>query len=462
MKLFNKFLKHSRLPNTYWRTLLCEKLFAYLIGFSIILLVYKSKFLVIIFSNFFLLIYQLVTDYHQLLSDWFPYGINVDYIRGEDMMRLYNVFATNILLINIVVLLFINQNLFCIYLDSTKIFDSFKKDMYYWVSLLGISFFTFFYIFFDPTNGIINFYNMSFPSVIGYREVLLESFYNRYYLLCFYKLLAIYIAFASKDLSLGYRLLIWFLFIFLIKLAYLNSCFIVDAGLFFLIANPAIANLDYFSWKVYFDSLLAHSSGQGKKIPENYIKPDYPQPKYKVEGLYSTIAHWRESEQDLEKRHVSCRPWYDAAAACGLLEKTPSSRVFERVVVGSDAGIDMALNHKIGEGTRKNMQIWQKCMNFEPTPPGLPGSVDPTEKEVNKKTSKLGRPLRGPLKSRKNFSEIGEETNWIEASLLTKKISEVQFPDKKILSNDFSLYNQEGKQVKVYHETSCRLPIKKD
>lgn len=237
----------------------------------------------------------------------------------------------------------------------------------------------------------------------------------------------------------------------------MESAFIVDAGLFFLVANPAIANLDYFSWKAYLGSLLSYSSGEDKKVPEKYIKPDYPHPSYDVSGAYSTFFHSVESKETLEKRHVSCRPWYDAAAACGLMEKTVGSRIFETTVVGSDFGIDAALHRKIGEGTKKNMTIWKNCMNFE-TPPGLPGSVDPTETQ---KTPKIRGTLRGNLKSTKSFSPFGEETNWIEPSTLTEKKVPI-LPQSKILSNDFKVFDTKGNEVKVYHDTTLRLPTKKD
>ena len=379
-------------------------------------------------------------------------------------MLLLNVFWTNIILINIIILLFVNQNLFCLNLNSTKFFDSLKKDIFYWIVFFIICFFTIFYIFYDVHNCIINYYFFNFPLGSPYRNVLLEPFYNRYYLLCFYKLLAIYVAFASKNLSLGYRLLVWFVLIFFIKLAYMESAFIVDAGLFFLVANPAIANLDYFSWKVYLDSLLAYSSGEDKKVPEKYIKPEYPQPAYDIKGVYSTFLHSIESKETLEKRHVSCRPWYDAAAACGLMEKTAGSRIFESVVKGSDFGVDAALHRKIGEGAKKNMTIWQNCMNFEPVL-GLPGSLDPTEKQNSSKTSKIRGTLRGTLKSSKSFAQFGEETNWIEPSIFTKNVTAlpaIKVPEIKILSNDFSVYDEKGKEVKVHHNTTLRLPTKKD
>jgi hypothetical protein len=35
-------------------------------------------------------------------------------------------------------------------------------------------------------------------------------------------------------------------------------------------------------------------------------------------------------------------------------------------------------------------------------------------------------------------------------------------PEIKILSNDFSVYDEKGKEVKVHHNTTLRLPTKKD
>jgi hypothetical protein len=49
-------------------------------------------------------------------------------------------------------------------------------------------------------------------------------------------------------------------------------------------------------------------------------------------------------------------------------------------------------------------------MNFEPVL-GLPGSLDPTEKQNSSKTSKIRGTLRGTLKSSKSFAQFGEETN---------------------------------------------------
>lgn len=225
--------------------------------YHFILLGYKFKYFFIIFTSFFQWINILIFDYYELLSEWFPYGVNLVNISIRDLMLVYNVFGANIIFINILILFFINHNSFCLNLDKKKLFDSFKNDLFYWICFSFILFFTTFFIFTDPTNGIIHLHYFYLPLGAPFKEILLDSFHSRYCLLCIYKLLVIYLVFGSKNLSLRYRLSVWFALTFFIKLAYLNSCFIVDSGLFFLVANPYFANLNTFEWDVFLKAFLA-------------------------------------------------------------------------------------------------------------------------------------------------------------------------------------------------------------
>lgn len=246
---------------------------SYLIKFNFILLVYKSKFLVILLVSVIQVVFYFIFDISSLIS-LDLYGISLKGVKQEDIVLLYNIFAVNMLLINIIMLVFINQNLFVFDFDVRKHFESLKKDSLYWVSLFIVILFTLYYILYFPFKEIMTLYYLYSDCGIKYNLFLLGEFNSRYMLMSVYKILAIYVAFGSSNRPLGYRLLTWFFLITLLKIASLNSCYIVDAMVYFLAVHPEVVNLKDFSWRLCFDSVMSYlmEDGNRKMTQEERIK----------------------------------------------------------------------------------------------------------------------------------------------------------------------------------------------
>ena len=285
---FQKWFKFSWLPNTYWKTVLYEKVLKFLTIFNSILLIYKSKFVFVLIISVIQMTFLLLFNTLALI-DWNIYGISLKDVKPQDIVLLYNIFAVNMLLINIAMLVFVNQNLFIFDFDIKKLPGSLKKDYSYWISLFLVVSFTFYFILYFPFQEIVNLYYLYSPCGIKFNLFLLGEFNSRYTLLSVYKILAIYVAFGSSNRSLGYRLLMWLFLITLIKIASLNSCMIVDAMVCFLAVHPEVVNLKDYSWKLCFESIMSYlMEDRNRKMSQEEIIKNLEEENKKMKEVLDT------------------------------------------------------------------------------------------------------------------------------------------------------------------------------
>ena len=298
----------------YFIKALRERILPYLIGFNFILLVYKSKFLIILVISTLQILYFFIFN-PMVLVDWNIYGISLSGVSTEDIRLLYNVFGTNILLVNIFFLIFMNQNLFLFDFDKKRFFESLKRDHSYWICLALALILTFYFSTSWPSGEIVNIHFLGSPCGLPYRQLLLDQFNFRSCLIFILRLLAIYVAFASHNRSLFYRLLVWLFLIFLLRIGSLNSSFIVDVLVCFIVANPEINNLKDFNWKIYFESVFSLSmenktETDGQKIQRLEKSAQIMRDALKTNDKNMDIMKeaLEKSEKSLQKRRESIDP----------------------------------------------------------------------------------------------------------------------------------------------------------
>ena len=340
------------------KNLLKEKIFTYLIGFNLILLLYKSKFVLTLFWNLFQGSYLFLFHISHFIK-WDFYGICLAQITQKDLITIYNIFGANILLLNIFFLCYMNKNSFQFTFKFSKniLVESFKKDFFYFITLSIVTLITLHQVFLFPGGDIMNIDYLYTPCGIPFKNFLLDPYYVRYFILCIYKLLSLYVSFGSENTSLIYRLLTWMVLMIIIKVASMNSAFIVDAGLCFLAAHPDLGNFNNFTLKIYFDSFFAYCM-EGRKENESQKRD------YKLTNWSSTWMHFWESQEDFEKRISICRHHRSDALACEQIKKNLAACIAAYAcpeTLGKVAETDMqaARGKCLSEHTAK----YRNCMN---------------------------------------------------------------------------------------------------
>ena len=312
-----------------------------------------------------------------VLVDWNIYGVSLSGVSLEDIKLVCNIFATNILLINILFLIFMNQNLFIFDFNKKKLFESLKRDYSYWATLFLIILFTFYYMISWPTGDIMNIYFLYSPCGIEFKPFLLGEFNSRYTLLSVYKILAIYVAFGSSNRSLGYRLLIWFILIVLIKIASFNSAFIVDVLVCSLTASYDVDNLKLLYWKIYFESLLSYSSNSGsesesesedqkeiKKLRKSLEKRRDSVETPPATSFASQWMRWTESTAELHERLNDCHDKVGSGLDCGRSRQTTISQAVELGYPSSGAVLAKTEGDMdSGERVISKYQQFSDCVN---------------------------------------------------------------------------------------------------
>jgi hypothetical protein len=234
------------------------------ISFGFVILLYKIKFIYLLGVTLLDFAHFILFDINEISSIFRPFGIIIEQIEWKDLVLLNNVLFTSFTLLNITILLIVNKNYFFIPSGFEIHLESFKKDPFYWISLILIISYTLWSISFVHT-GITNYeFILKIYGGLPFKETLLEPFHLRHGVYSLYKILIIYLAFCSKNTSLGYKLAIWLVLTFLIKYSQAISGFFVDAGLCFLIMNPYLENFTNIGWNCFLYALVSYSCGDEK------------------------------------------------------------------------------------------------------------------------------------------------------------------------------------------------------
>lgn len=347
-----------------------ERIVPYLIGLNFILLMFKSKFLFVLIISTIQISYLFIFN-PMVLINWDIYGISLSSVSVEDIRLLYNIFGTNILLFNIFFLIFINQNCFIFDFNKKKLLELLEKDYLYWIILCLLLILTIYFSLGWPAGEIVNIYFLCSPCGLPYKHLLLDPYYFRFSLILILRLLAIYVAFASHDRSLFYRLALWFFLILLLRLASLNSSFIVDVLVCFIVINPDIDNLRNFNWKIYFESVFSFLMEDKTETDKDKIARLEKSLEKRRNGVEPDITSWSsrwmhstESLKDKNERYDHCLDKVGSGYTCASHTQTLISQAMESVFPHT-LGVVADTEKKLDISTQlidKNEQLIQ-CVN---------------------------------------------------------------------------------------------------